>query len=98
MSGRWQGSTRARRLPANWVTIRSAILRRDGNRCQIRGPRCTGTANEVDHIQVGDDHRTQNLQAACTQCHRDKTQAEAKAARPRRARTPEPHPGLRHAP
>nr|WP_244879670.1 HNH endonuclease [Micromonospora aurantiaca] len=60
------------------------------------GERCNAPANQVDHIQRGDDHRDANLQALCTYCHGQKTAAEAaeaRRARPRRERPSERHPG-----
>ena len=33
-----------------WRKLRLEILARDGHWCQIRGPRCTGTATQCDHI------------------------------------------------
>lgn len=93
----WSSSDRAQRLPADWPKRRARVLRRDGWRCQIRGPLCRGIAREVDHIEHGDDHRDANLQSVCVPCHRDKTQLEATAgradARERSARPAEPHPG-----
>jgi hypothetical protein len=35
---------------AHWRKVRLLILERDGRLCQIRGPRCTLDANEVDHV------------------------------------------------
>jgi 5-methylcytosine-specific restriction protein A len=90
----WAGSTRRARLPANWPAIRSAVLERDGWRCQIRGPRCTGRATDADHIEPGDDHRMANLRAACGPCHDRKSGQEGAAARPPLRRPAERHPGL----
>lgn len=75
------------------------ILRRDRYACQIRGPRCTGVATEVDHIRPGDDHSMSNLQAVCAACHSQKSAREGNAARARlralRLRPAEKHPGMR---
>lgn len=90
----WSTSTRAKRLPGNWHTIRRMVLNRDDYRCRIQGPHCTTAASEADHIVHGDDHSLPNLQAACAPCHKAKTQAEARAARPSRQRPLEQHPGL----
>ena len=77
------------------------ILERDGHRCQIRGPRCIGTANQVDHRiplsvtgPAGDIDS--NKQAACVPCHQAKTALERAAgqAKKSRHRPTEPHPGL----
>jgi 5-methylcytosine-specific restriction protein A len=99
MPGGWATSNRAARLPANWATeIQPAILQRDGHQCCIRwDDGCQGVATEVDHIHRGDDHRPENLQAACSWCHGRKSSAEGNAARIRYStkRKPERHPGLR---
>jgi 5-methylcytosine-specific restriction protein A len=69
---------------AGWKRTRRRILNRDGHECQIRGPRCTVDANEVDKIVPaslgGSDTDDDNLRAACPPCHRDKTAREAAAA------------------
>lgn len=71
----------------DWQQRRERILQRDCGLCQIRGPACRVIANEVDHKvnkaaararrwtndQIEADS---NLQAACSNCHRAKTQAE----------------------
>lgn len=101
----WEGSTRSARLPANWPTIRRRILRRDRGICHVCG---RPGADQVDHIQAGDNHDPSNLAAIHdTPCHRAKSAHEGGAAggvssgRTRRAqaaarrREPEPHPGLR---
>lgn len=76
------------------------VLRRDGYRCQARdslGVLCGEPANQVDHIEHGDDHSLDNLQALCRWHHARKSSAEGAAARrPRasRSRAPEAHPGM----
>jgi 5-methylcytosine-specific restriction protein A len=97
-SGRWAGSTRAARLPANWATqIVPRILDRDGTICHRCGQ---PGADAVDHIRPGDDHSDANLgaihQDVPPYCHRAKSAAEGVAARQRapRQRPPEPHPGV----
>lgn len=94
----WEGSTRKGRLPADWKSRRLRVLRRDGYRCQIPdrfGVPCLAWANEVDHVERGDDHDESNLQAACTACHAKKSAKEgAEARESRRFRPPESHPGL----
>lgn len=54
--------------------LRDSIFARDGHRCQIRGPRCTGTAEDVDHIisplDGGEWFDPTNLRAACPTCNR----------------------------
>jgi 5-methylcytosine-specific restriction protein A len=75
----WQGSTRRARLPRGWETIRRRILLRDPI-CRV----CNGAlSTEVDHVEPGDDHTDENLQGICEDCHRRKTQAEARTARNR---------------
>lgn len=102
----WEArSARRQTLPADWSSRRTRILRRDRRQCQIRGPRCIGTATEVDHVGAADDHRDEVLRSACTPCHglRSATQggvASGSARRSRatsRTRPPEPHPSERTA-
>lgn len=56
----------------NWVKVRPAILARDG-RCMVGGPRCTGAAEEVDHIvpliEGGARLDPDNLRASCRPCN-----------------------------
>ena len=68
-------------------------------------------ASDTDHLERGDDHRIENLRPICgkrcphcrderrTPCHVVKSSREggqaAQAARPKRQREPEPHPGMR---
>ncbi|WP_025982766.1 HNH endonuclease [Mycobacteroides abscessus] len=67
-----------------WKMQRVRCLQRDGHQCQIRGPRCTVTATQVDHItpvsQGGSDELS-NLRAVCVSCHAVKTAREARDAR-----------------
>lgn len=56
-----------------WRRIRKLVLERDGHRCRIQGPNCTGRADQVDHI-VPVDHGgawfdLDNLRAACKACN-----------------------------
>ena len=96
----WENSNRKARLPGDWSTRRVRVLRRDGYRCQAvdsTGSKCGAPANQVDHIEPGDDHDYANLQALCRWHHGRKSAREGVAARrprPRQAREPEPHPGL----
>jgi 5-methylcytosine-specific restriction endonuclease McrA len=52
-----------------WKAVRLAVLERDGYRCQIRGPKCTGMASHVDHVidwrDGGAPFDPSNLRAAC---------------------------------
>ena len=56
----------------DWVKVRPLILARDG-RCMVRGPRCTGAAEEVDHIvpliEGGARLDLDNLRASCRPCN-----------------------------
>ncbi|MFF3312448.1 HNH endonuclease [Streptomyces sp. NPDC002952] len=97
----WEGSTRRARLPKDWPRTRRRILRRDGYECQTRfsdGRLCGLPANQVDHIEPGNDHRDANLQALCTWCHTHKSSSEGgTAAAHTRVRTHKPapiHPAL----
>lgn len=96
MANNWHTSTRVKRLPGNWGTIRKRILARDST-CMICGVR---PSTVVDHIvPMTDDHSDEALQGVCDPCHRQKTAQEAAAfraaaPRPSRFRGDEPHPGL----
>lgn len=66
MSRSWAGgSTWA------WRKTRAKVLARDGYRCQLGLPGCTGKATEVHHKQgreaTGDD--PEHLVAACQNCN-----------------------------
>ncbi len=94
MAGGWVSSERV--LPPGWQRLRLRILRRDGYRCQMRLPSgavCGEMASDVDHIVPGGDHRPENLRALCRECHARKSSAEGNAARQRRRRPSEGHPG-----
>ena len=66
-----------------WPTIRLQVLERDGHRCQINGPKCKGTATDVDHKipwdEYGDPYDKANLRAACPPCNRGRSQARLAA-------------------
>lgn len=100
----WDTSDRRSRLPGDWASRRIRVLRRDGYVCQARdstGHLCGYPANQVDHINPGDDHDLDNLQALRRWHHARKTSAEGAAARrPRATRNanPEPHPASRTPP
>lgn len=97
--GKWAGSNRRSRLPADWPKIRSRVLKRDGRICHIcHQPGADG----VDHVIPGDDHSEANLRAVHHNtppyCHRTKSSSEggraAQAKRIPRKRPQERHPGL----
>ena len=66
-----------RRLEAEyggpWPALRLRILNRDRWECQVRGPRCRGRAEVVDHVVPwkagGSWWDPSNLQAACRSCN-----------------------------
>lgn len=68
-----------------WRRLRAQILQRDGNLCQ----RCKREdrlqlAHEIDHvvnIAAGGTDDPSNLEAICRDCHRKKTQEEARHGR-----------------
>lgn len=99
----WENSNRRSRLPRNWPSISRSVLVRDSWVCQIGYPGCLTEASEVDHRTRGDNHQPDNLQAACTACHRKKSSSEgglasASARRYRdsqKYRPTERHPGQR---
>jgi len=85
-----------------WIRTTKRIKARDGHRCTWvdAGVRCSGPADEVDHviehIDGGPDDDT-NLRSLCLPHHRAKTAAHANRTRwskAARRRTPPPHPGL----
>lgn len=96
----WSTSTRAKRLPPNWDTLRTQTRRRAHDQCQAthHAPGCNGVGTECDHITPGDNHDPTNLQWLSKQCHDAKTRAENAEANKRRARLrikpTEKHPGL----
>lgn len=92
----WQAdSERRSRLPSNWQSLRLEVLRRDRYRCQHRdyphGPKCMARANQVDHIQRGDDHSLKNLQALCRTHHALKSSREGVEARQAKAQDASPY-------
>ena len=99
----WANSNRKAELPSDWTTRRIRVLRRDGDKCQARdstGALCLAPANQVDHVDRGNNHDESNLQALCRWHHARKSSAEGLAARRPRvtmARAPEVHPGMRPA-
>lgn len=66
------GNARRDLKTKRWRNIRKVVLERDCYECQIRGPRCTGEATQVDHIVAaafGGDDDYGNLRAACRSCN-----------------------------
>jgi 5-methylcytosine-specific restriction protein A len=103
MASAWQGSTRRQTLGKEYFRNRALVMKRDGKRCQIRTPGlCIGTATDCDHIGNRLDHRPENMRAACSPCHLNRsgqqggqaagTNRRARAAS--RLRAPEQHPGV----
>lgn len=98
MSGQWEGSQRAQRLPEDWESYRRpAVLARDKGFCHV----CHKPgATDVDHLNPGDDHSLSNLAAIhAWPCHARKSAREGVAARAaRRALRYRPkakHPGMK---
>lgn len=87
----WESSDRKKRLPRDWHRVRAIVLKRDRNTCV----KCGKPANQVDHINAGDDHSISNLQALCPDCHKAKSSEEGVKARQAKygKRPPEKHPG-----
>ena len=58
---------------AQWRRVRRQVLERDGHQCRIRGPKCRGTATDVDHVvpvpDGGATYDPNNLRAACHTCN-----------------------------
>jgi 5-methylcytosine-specific restriction protein A len=104
----WEGSTRKQRLPPNWDTeLKPAAQQRNPQRiCHWCG---NPDANDLDHLQRGDDHRIENLDwihgrndvlagRSDRNCHGEKSGAEGAAAAAAKLRAqrrpPEPHPAF----
>ena len=91
----WNNQTPNRPNSHQWQKLRKTTLHRDNHTCQLNYPGCTTTATEVDHISnltTGGTNKLDNLQAVCTNCHKQKTQHESLASRTRHKRKPKPHP------
>lgn len=91
----WRGSTRRKRLPPGWAKTCARILERDRGICHV----CKKPgADDVDHINAGDDHRDENLAAIHRRpCHARKSGQEGNRASPKPPpikRPAEKHPGL----
>jgi len=88
-------TTQDRRLWTRaYRNLRLWILERDGHRCQIRGPHCTGYATQVDHILERADGGAlfdpANLRAACAWCNGWRSAQRTNALRRYRYRTTVP--------
>ncbi|SHQ58591.1 Bacteriophage protein [Mycobacteroides abscessus subsp. abscessus] len=86
-TNRWKHSPRTfgakRCSTTEWKQQRIKCLQRDERKCQIRGPRCTVIATEVDHVTAvafGGTDDLENLQAACHNCHATKSGREGRRA------------------
>ncbi|GHJ59146.1 hypothetical protein NOK12_16640 [Nocardioides sp. OK12] len=95
MSGRWTSSNRRAELPRDWEQRRQAVKRRASGKCEAEQhvSNCDGIGRECDHHADPHDHTLDNLRWLSTPCHAAKTQREAQAAKPKRTRPPEQHPG-----
>jgi hypothetical protein len=99
----WEGSTRRERLPPYWRRLRAYALDRAGYQGEHTrydtGLRCGALATDVDHIERGDHHDVDNLQALCRWLHGRKSSREggqaSSAQRETRTREPEAHPRRR---
>lgn len=100
----WQNSDRRQFLPPNWPQLREQRFKIDGYRCTAMlsdDTRCTGPAEECDHIGKRTDHRIEKLRSLCSWHHARKSSREgamAKAkilrANSQKFRRTEAHPGL----
>lgn len=74
----WTGQSHT--SDARHQTWRKAVLKRDKGMCQIKDTGCTHRATEADHIlnvKSGGTYDLENGQAACSPCHKKKTQRES---------------------
>ncbi|WP_434143699.1 HNH endonuclease [Leucobacter sp. gxy201] len=75
----WTGRSHAHGTEhARWA---KQVKTRDRS-CQLQYPGCTGGADHIINVRAGGArYDPANGQAACTHCHKIKTQTEAQAAR-----------------
>lgn len=73
---------------AQWQRVRLMVLERDGWVCQIRLPKCTRRAEQVDHIiswrDGGSKFDPSNLRAACAYCNNARGRVKSVTAPPSR--------------
>lgn len=85
MSRRADGSFK---YDGHWRKVRKAVLERDGYRCKVELPGCTGKATQVDHIVPvnagGAIYDMGNLRAACSRCNQGRKANRKPASRPSR--------------
>jgi 5-methylcytosine-specific restriction endonuclease McrA len=66
-----------------WHRVRRLVLVRDGYRCRVGGPGCTGRGELVDHIvpvkMGGSWFDPANLRAACRSCNTSRAYAGFRA-------------------
>lgn len=59
-----------------WRRVRLEVLERDGHKCRLRMRKCTGVADQVDHIVRPDDGGSffdpSNLRASCAWCNQSR--------------------------
>lgn len=72
MSGQHTLSSAARGYGYGWRKARAAKLAQQ-DRCEIKGPNCTGKATTVDHIDENGPDDPGNLRSACLKCHMEVT-------------------------
>lgn len=88
----WTGRSHAQ--GAQHRAWRTAVLKRDKGICQLKLNGCTVRATEADHItnvkSGGEKYNVDNGRAACTHCHKQKTQQESIEARRKIRRIPKP--------
>ena len=72
---------------ARWRKVRRLVLERDNYLCQIRGPRCTVKADQVDHIipveAGGARYDPANLRASCEWDNKHREYQGRKRSKPR---------------
>lgn len=85
---------RSKPLPKGWERKQRRILKRDGHKCYLCGAEGCRQVDHIVPVSQGGGEEDENLAAICDLCHGHKTALEANAAKPKRKRPPERHPGL----